>query len=89
MVFAGNLSCCECNLCTMYACPEGLDPKGATVIEKRLSREQHLQWSGRDITVHPMYDYRKVPTAKLKQRLDDEGREVQAPAFEWVHFASR
>ncbi len=70
MVFAGNLSCCECNLCTMYSCPESLDPKGATVIEKRLAREQHLQWSGREITVHPMYDYRKVPTSKLKQRLD-------------------
>jgi Na+-translocating ferredoxin:NAD+ oxidoreductase RnfC subunit len=70
MVFAGNLSCCECNLCTMYSCPEGLDPKGATVIEKRLSREQHLQWSGREVTVHPMYDYRKVPSSKLKQRLD-------------------
>jgi Na+-translocating ferredoxin:NAD+ oxidoreductase RnfC subunit len=70
MVFAGNLSCCECNLCTMYSCPEGLDPKGATVIEKRLSREQHRQWTGKEITVHPMYDYRKVPSAKLKQRLD-------------------
>jgi len=70
MVFAGNLSCCECNLCTMYSCPEGLDPKGATLIEKRLSREQHLQWTGREVTAHPMYDYRKVPTSKLKQRLD-------------------
>jgi Na+-translocating ferredoxin:NAD+ oxidoreductase RnfC subunit len=78
MIFAGNFSCCECNLCTMYSCPEGLDPKGATVIEKRLAREQNLTWKAGDITVHPMYDYRKVPTRKLKQRLDvfmfeDEG----------------
>jgi Na+-translocating ferredoxin:NAD+ oxidoreductase RnfC subunit len=78
MLFPGNLSCCECNLCTMYACPEGLDPRGATVIEKRLAREQNLRWTGGDIAVHPMYDYRKVPTQKLKQRLDvlkfaDEG----------------
>jgi len=78
MIFPGNLSCCECNLCTMYACPEGLDPKGAAVIEKRLSREQNLRWTGNDTGVHPMYDYRKVPTQKLKQRLDvlkfaDEG----------------
>lgn len=74
----GNFSCCECNLCTMYACPEGLDPKGATVIEKKLAREQQLKWSGSNITVHPMFDYRKVPTKKLMQRLDvlkfrDEG----------------
>jgi Na+-translocating ferredoxin:NAD+ oxidoreductase RnfC subunit len=70
MVFAGNLSCCECNLCTMYSCPEGLDPKGATVIEKRIARQQQLHWTGSEITAHPMYDYRKVPTSKLKQRLD-------------------
>ncbi|MGB8317403.1 MAG: 4Fe-4S dicluster domain-containing protein [Ignavibacteriaceae bacterium] len=74
----GNFSCCECNLCTMYACPEGLDPKGATVIEKKLAREQQLKWNGTDISVHPMFDYRKVPTKKLMQRLDvlkfrDEG----------------
>ncbi|HTY59255.1 MAG TPA: 4Fe-4S dicluster domain-containing protein [Bacteroidota bacterium] len=78
MLFPGNLSCCECNLCTMYACPEGLDPRGATVIEKRLAREQNLRWTGSGVTVHPMYEYRKVPTQKLKQRLDvlqfaDEG----------------
>ena len=62
----------------MYSCPEGLDPRGATVIEKKLSREMGLKWNGRESTAHPMYDYRKVPTQKLKQRLDvmkfrDEG----------------
>ena len=70
MLDAGNLSCCECNLCTMYACPEGLDPKGATFIEKRLAREQNLKWEGEQITVHPMYEFRRVPTKKLMQRLD-------------------
>jgi Na+-translocating ferredoxin:NAD+ oxidoreductase RnfC subunit len=78
MLDVGNLSCCECNLCTMYACPEGLDPRGAAVIDKRLAREQNLKWDGDQITVHPMYEYRKVPTRKLMQRLDvlnfiDEG----------------
>jgi len=78
MLFPGNFSCCECNLCTMYACPEGLDPRGATVIEKHLFRDQKLKWTGGEISVHPMYDYRKVPTKKLMQRLDvlmfkDEG----------------
>ena len=78
LIDPGNFSCCECNLCTMYACPEGLDPKGAAVIEKKLAKEQQLKWNGSDITVHPMFDYRKVPTKKLMQRLDvlmfrDEG----------------
>jgi Na+-translocating ferredoxin:NAD+ oxidoreductase RnfC subunit len=74
----GNLSCCECNLCTMYACPEGLDPKGATVMDKRIARSQKQAVSGTTPVLHPMFDYRKVPVAKLKQRLDvnmfrDEG----------------
>jgi cobalamin reductase len=74
----GNFSCCECNLCTMYACPEGLDPRGAAVIEKKLAKKQNLKWEGGEISVHPMFDYRKVPTKKLMQRLDvlkfqDEG----------------
>ncbi len=78
MLDPGNLSCCECNLCTMYSCPEGLDPRGATVIEKRLARKQNLKWTGESISVHPMFEYRKVPTQKLMQRLDvlmfkDEG----------------
>ncbi len=78
MLHAGNFSCCECNLCTMYACPEGLDPKGATVIEKHLAFKQNIKWDGKPISVHPMIDYRKVPTKKLMQRLDvlmfkDEG----------------
>ncbi|NQT27099.1 SLBB domain-containing protein [candidate division KSB1 bacterium] len=73
----GNAFCCECNLCTMYSCPEGLDPKGATVIEKKMSRD-FPSWGGLPVTSHPLMNYRKVPTQKLKQRLDiiryrDEG----------------
>ena len=93
MVFPGNLSCCECNLCTMYSCPEGLDPAGATIIEKRLSKMQGLTWNAEESVPHPMNEYRKVPTSKLMQRLDvlkfkDEGplkefefspREVRVP----------
>ncbi len=78
MVFPGNTSCCECNLCTMYSCPEDLDPMGATLIEKRLSKQQNLTWNGSPSVPHPMNEYRKVPTKKLMQRLDvlqfkDEG----------------
>jgi Na+-translocating ferredoxin:NAD+ oxidoreductase RnfC subunit len=64
----GNKFCCECNLCTFFACPEGLDPKGATVIEKQLLRDE--KWEGLPVKPHPMMEYRKVPTKKLMQRLD-------------------
>ena len=73
----GNAFCCECNLCTFYSCPESLDPKGATVMEKRMAQQKE-KWEGLPVKEHPMLNYRKVPTKKLKQRLDvlryrDEG----------------
>ena len=69
LVHSGNAFCCECNLCTMYACPEGLNPKGATVIEKQIAAAQP-KWEGLPVKLHPMMEYRKVPTRKLMQRLD-------------------
>lgn len=70
LIDLGSFSCCECNLCTLYACPEGLDPKGAIVIEKRMLARQKSQWNGPEVQPHPFYEYRKVPTKKLMQRLD-------------------
>ena len=70
MVDLGSAFCCECNLCTMYACPESLDPTGATIIEKQIVTQQNLKWEGLPVKPHPMIDFRKVPTKKLMQRLD-------------------
>ncbi len=68
---SGNAFCCECNLCTLYSCPEGLDPRGATVLEKSfVQKDSTLKWEGLPVSAHPMMDYRKVPTQKLMQRLD-------------------
>ncbi len=74
----GSAFCCECNLCTMYACPECLDPKGATTFEKKIALQNKIKWEGLPIKPHPMMNYRRVPTEKLVQRLDvrqfkDEG----------------
>lgn len=70
MVDIGSAFCCECNLCTFYACPESLDPKGATVIEKRFVMQNQMKWEGLPVKPHPMMEFRKVPTKKLMQRLD-------------------
>jgi len=80
----GNAFCCECNLCTFYSCPEGLDPRGATLIEKRAARSKGPPWEGLPVRPHPMMAYRKVPTARLKQRLGiavfrDEGPLIPEP----------
>ncbi len=67
-------ACCECNICTLWACPEDLDPSNVCATTKRdlrkhdkwLSPEQ-LQNLTRD--VHPLKEYRNVPTKRLTQRL--------------------
>ncbi|MBN1894780.1 4Fe-4S dicluster domain-containing protein [bacterium] len=83
-VHPGNAFCCECNLCTLYACPEGLDPKNATVMEKRITRKKEVT-EARPAKPHPMLPYRKVPISRLKQRLGVSGFPDQGPfeSIEW------
>ncbi len=66
-----TLYCCECNLCTMYACPEDLDPKSVCVQAKPLARELGLTFKGNpaSITPHPMAEFRRVPMRRLMARL--------------------
>jgi Na+-translocating ferredoxin:NAD+ oxidoreductase RnfC subunit len=66
-----TLYCCECNLCTMYACPEDLDPKNVCVQAKPLARERGLTFKGdpASITPHPMGEFRRVPMRRLIARL--------------------
>lgn len=66
-----TLYCCECNLCTMYACPEDLDPKNVCVQAKPLARERGLVFNGKpeSISPHPMAEYRRVPMRRLIARL--------------------
>jgi len=85
----GNAFCCECNLCTLYACPEGLDPKGATLIEKRGMLAQGYQGQALPVKAHPMLDYRKAPTKSLMQRLDVMQYKDEAPLNEIEFNLSR
>ncbi|MDV5169049.1 4Fe-4S dicluster domain-containing protein [Photobacterium rosenbergii] len=68
-------ACSECNLCTMWSCPEGLDPSRVCATTKRVLRE-HQQWQSPDelqaqtTEVHPLREYRGVPTKRLARRLE-------------------
>jgi Na+-translocating ferredoxin:NAD+ oxidoreductase RnfC subunit len=66
-----TLYCCECNLCTMFACPEDLDPKTVCVQNKPMARERGLTFKGspESITPHPMAEYRRVPMRRLIAKL--------------------
>jgi Na+-translocating ferredoxin:NAD+ oxidoreductase RnfC subunit len=68
---AGTLYCCECNLCTMFACPEDLDPRTVCVEAKPRARERGLVFKGSPESVipHPMAEFRRVPMRRLIARL--------------------
>lgn len=68
-------ACCECNLCSMWSCPEGLDPSRVCVTTKQALREEGRwqtpeQLQAQTVDVHPMREYRGVPTKRLVQRLE-------------------
>jgi Na+-translocating ferredoxin:NAD+ oxidoreductase RnfC subunit len=63
------LYCCECNLCSMYACPEDLDPKNVCVELKRRAREAQAVWSGAAREPHPLLEDRRIPLIKLFRKL--------------------
>ena len=68
---AGTLYCCECNLCTLYACPEDLDPRRVCVEAKPVARARQLVFKGRtqDVRPHPLAAARRVPMRRLMARL--------------------
>jgi Na+-translocating ferredoxin:NAD+ oxidoreductase RnfC subunit len=68
----GTSFCCECNLCSLYACPEDLDPKSVCAENKRRLAAEARKWDNppldtRRAELH-MHD-RKAPTRRLMQKL--------------------
>ena len=66
------LNCCECALCTLYACPEDLDPFRMMVESKRALMAKGRRPSKEAVEPIPMYEYRRTPTKMLVRRLDLE-----------------
>ncbi len=66
--------CCECNICTMIACPESLDPKSICVDAKQLLKENQLTRTPEELDVlfrdvHPSRKAREIPITSVYQRL--------------------
>jgi Na+-translocating ferredoxin:NAD+ oxidoreductase RnfC subunit len=66
--------CCECNVCTLIACPENLDPKSICVDAKQTLRENNLSRTAQELEllfkpVHPVRKGREIPIPKVYQRL--------------------
>jgi Na+-translocating ferredoxin:NAD+ oxidoreductase RnfC subunit len=68
---SGTEFCCECNLCTLYACPEDLDPKNICWLSKQQVREsggKHALF-GQEVHPHPMSEFRRAPLPRLIKKL--------------------
>lgn len=66
-----SIFCCECGLCSLYSCPEGLPPREITVMAKRqlLSKGiKQADFKGVP-TVHPLRFARRVNIEKLIKKL--------------------
>ena len=67
--------CCECNVCSYVACPEGLDPRNICIDAKKLLREKGMGRSEAELQQllrppHPARLGRQIPIKTLYRRLD-------------------
>ena len=78
------VNCCECNLCSLFSCPEDLDPKQACVRSKTNIRLKHLEYHppNRELKAHPMQAHRKVSIKKLTRKLGLVPYDVKANYIE-------
>ncbi|MBI4656543.1 MAG: SLBB domain-containing protein [Elusimicrobia bacterium] len=79
-----GLICCECSLCSLYSCPENLDPKNVCASAKKYLRERNIGVKNSAIDfksefkIHPLREDRKTPVSKLIERLGLKDFNVEA-----------
>lgn len=69
----GASFCCECNLCSLYACPEDLDPRSVSGQIKRRLAQEGKKWANapfRPARADTIFQYRKAPMRRLMTKLD-------------------
>ncbi|MFQ5603802.1 MAG: 4Fe-4S dicluster domain-containing protein [bacterium] len=77
-------ACCECNICSLWACPEDLDPRNVCVVTKR-DLKKHDKWLSpeqlQNLTtgVHPLKAHRSVPSKRLARKLGLGAFTAEAP----------
>jgi Na+-translocating ferredoxin:NAD+ oxidoreductase RnfC subunit len=87
----GSQFCCECNLCTLLACPENLDPKNVCVQNKAWMRENKMTYPAPvpNRGIHGFRDGRKTPVSRLIRKLDLHSFVNKGPLLEAFYQADR
>jgi Na+-translocating ferredoxin:NAD+ oxidoreductase RnfC subunit len=89
------LLCCECQLCTLYSCPENLAPGKICVSAKKDLGEKKIVWknsalnTGKAPKAHPIREYRLVPTKQLIARLGLADYVADAPLLDGDYSPER
>jgi Na+-translocating ferredoxin:NAD+ oxidoreductase RnfC subunit len=68
----GTAFCCECNLCSLYSCPEDLDPKNVCTQNKRRLAAEKKRWENPPLNARRPEMHmanRKAPMGRLMQKL--------------------
>jgi Na+-translocating ferredoxin:NAD+ oxidoreductase RnfC subunit len=68
----GTAYCCECNLCSLYSCPEDLDPKNVCTENKQRLASEKKHWENPPFSPQrPQLhlENRKAPMARLMYKL--------------------
>jgi Na+-translocating ferredoxin:NAD+ oxidoreductase RnfC subunit len=68
----GSQFCSGCNLCSLYACPEGLYPREACLENREAMQERGLDHPARgraDLPAHGMQPFRRIPVTSLIKKL--------------------
>jgi Na+-translocating ferredoxin:NAD+ oxidoreductase RnfC subunit len=74
--------CSECNLCSgLHACPMQLSPRRVNQEIKRTFREQGVrpEFPEKEMEVHPLRNYRLLPSSRIKQRLNLAAYDTHPP----------
>jgi len=104
LLFAGSgkdihsefaLLCSQCSLCSLYSCPENLDPKSICDMAKKKLIEKSINLKtasidfGNQPKVHPLRDYRKTPISKLIGRLNLSDYDKTASFIEFNYIPKK
>ena len=79
------VSCCDCGLCSLYACPMDLDPgKITNMVKQSLLKKGVKTDKVVPYEVDPLRESKKVPTKRLVARLELHDYDVAAPLIHTI-----
>jgi len=75
--------CCDCGVCELYACFQGLSPRTLISEFKNGMRAKGIKFEQREPSdVDPMREYKKIPVKRVLEKLGLSKYDVPAPIIE-------